>query len=412
MVLAPFVAYFLLNFLNRDFLTTIQLFSYLGVILILIHGSKKKPIKFPKYLLFYLLFVLYIFFSTFYLLDRDFKIKYLITNRELGAFNLMLIVENTTISKKYFNLSIDLSKKILIIAILMIIIQQGINPNLFVHPEVAYMATLEPATESRLHSIYSWINMYSNGFAFVPVFLIVVELLDKQKKKILIWIVFGLIYAILTKTRWAMVNALMVFAFLFINHKDKTKRFFKYIFIIPVIMVSTYVVLNAVGINAKGIVEDRILESGKKQQSASTRLLAFKVFNDFFWKEYLLGAGNVKFGMGSDVKSRNPYALRRALHGSSQIHVGYLSLFYIYGLAGGSIFMAFLFTMMTKLYRNSKKTTYWSPFIGILGFVVGNLTFVTFSMLEMGLILALLMNKYFVDENKKQQRLKLNIENV
>ena len=53
--------------------------------------------------------------------------------------------------------------------------------------------------------------------------------------------------------------------------------------------------LNSIGIDFKGIVQDRILESNKsssQHKSASTRLLAFEAFNKFYWDNPILGVGS------------------------------------------------------------------------------------------------------------------------
>ena len=402
MLISPFVAFVLFHGARMDFLTTFQIFTYLGVILIFLFANANNPIKFPKYLWFYLLFILYVFYSTFYILDREFKFKYLISNRLIGAFNLMLIIENVSISKKYFNLIIKLSSRILIIAIVVIIVQEVYNRNFFLRPDMVNEFVTESDSEDRLQSIYSWLSTLSNGFGFIPVFIIIVERMERKKKKILLWILFGLVYAMLTKGRWMMINALLVLVLLFVNKKDKLKQIYKYAVIIPVIALSSYITLNTIGIDAKGIVVDRILEKNDSASntSATTRLLAITVFQKFYWKNAVFGVGDKKFGMGSDKNSNHNYELRKALGGrSSQIHVGYLSLFYTYGAVGGLLFLSFLFLIMKKFLKNARKTTFWGPFLGMLGLVLANFTLVFYSVYEVGLILALIANKYYVNEH-------------
>jgi len=64
------------------------------------------------------------------------------------------------------------------------------------------------------------------------------------------------------------------------------------------------------------------------QTSAGTRILAFKAFNDLYW-DNPLGTGPIRYGMGGTGKQ--DYKLRSFLKDrSSQMHVGYLSLFYMY----------------------------------------------------------------------------------
>ena len=43
----------------------------------------------------------------------------------------------------------------------------------------------------------------------------------------------------------------------------------------------------------------------------------------------------------------------------------------------------------------AKIHTYYSPFLGMLGLALANLTMVTFSLFEVGLIVSVFMNKYY-----------------
>ena len=390
-----FVTY---DILNIDFTRIMQLLSYIGVILILVFRKSDNPIKFPSYLFFYLLFILYVFYSAFYQLDRTFKVSYLFSNRLIGAFNFMFIIENLKISKKHYELLIKISTRVLVIAVLVILIQQTINKNFFIRKDLIEAGSAISGSKDRLNSIYSWIGTNVAGFGFVPVFIIIIEYLDKKKKKILGLIMIGVVFAVLTKARWIMVNTLLVFVLLFVNHKNKSLIFFKYLTIIPMILVVMFFALNSVGIDSKKIVEDRILESDKKdisKKSAGTRLLAIKVFNKLYWYNPIFGKGSIKYGMGGTGKQ--DYELKKALAGhSSQLHVGYLSVLYMYGILGASFFFIFLILLIRKLYKDAKKTGYWAPLLGALGFVLANVTLVTFNFFQMGLLLSLVVNTYYL----------------
>jgi len=395
---APFVAYVMLGILNIDFVTVMQLLSYIGVISLFVFKPKNVTLKFPKYILFYLLFVLYVFHSAFIQLDRDFKVIYLFKNELIGGLNFMFIIENITITKRYYNLIIKISKYILLIAVLIILMQQAINPQIFMNPDFISEDFLKSDNDNRLYSIYSWLgNLQAVGFGFVPIFLLVIEDLDKKKKEILKWLLIGLTFALLSKARWIMVNAFLVFVILFINHRDKTIRFFKFLFFIPLIIYLSLFALKAVGIDAAGIVNERILEKDKanmKQTTAGTRLLAFEAFGKLFWNKPILGNGNKRYGMGGTGKQ--DLELRRILKGrSSQIHVGYLSLLYKYGIVGGFFFLGFLYLFLKQLYKNAKIVGIWAPFLGMMGLVLANLTLVHFSVMQMGFLIILIADKFY-----------------
>ncbi len=410
-MISPFASYIVFGIMNIGYNRLYSLSTYVGVMLIIIYRNKNNPIIFPKYLGFYLLFLLYEYYSTFFILNREFKMMYLVSNPTIATFNLLFIVENLSINKKYYNYLFNLSKKILIIALLVIIIQQTYDSSFFVEPIAASLFTKGSVNEASLFSIYSWTSALGTGLSFVPILYFVIEDLDRKNKtkKVWLWLLFGMVFALLTKARWIMINTLMSFLLLIITKKGKFKLILKYLTILPIILMISFFTLNSIGVDVDGIVEERILESGTKdirKKSAGTRLLAFTAFNKFFWKKPILGQGNFKYGMGGTGKKQD-YELEKFLAGrSSQLHVGYLSVLYMFGLVGGLFFVLFIFFFLKKMYLGAKMTGIWAPFLGILSFAIANLTLVTFNLMELGLIFAVLSNKYFVKQYQNTKRIK------
>ncbi len=380
-----------------------QLLSYIGVILLFIFKTKGTKIKIPNYLIFYLLFIFYEFYSTFELLGRDFKYIYLLGYGPIGGFNMLLIIENIKIKKREFEFIFKWSRYVLIIAIITIILQQTVDSSIF-SDKWLIEDNADPIygpNEFRLHSIYSWIDMVAYGFVFVPIFILIVEQAHRNKKSIIIWITAGILYAFFTKSRWILLNSLFVFLILIINEKYKIWSFIRLLIIIPVISIGVIVLLNIANVNVDGILKDRILESNKKEKSAGTRLIAFEAFNRLYWQSPLFGKGNIAYGMGGIEKQ--DYQLRSFLRGrSSQIHVGYLMLFYSFGIIGGFFFLAFLTLLLTKLYKDATKTTYWGPFLAVMGFALANLTLVMFSIFHIGFIFAMVANKYYIESQVRE----------
>lgn len=406
--IGPFIAYFLYVYLsNMDFFKVIQLLCFVGAFLIVIYRSDANKIVFPAYLLFYLFFIFYEFYSAFIQLDREFKIIYLFSNRLIGGFLIMFIIENIQIPEGYFKRIIKISRIILMIAIAVILIQQIVNPNFFLRTDLVDQYHLNTGSEDRLLSIYSWLGLLSIGFSFVPVFLLVVEDSEKRNMKgTMIWILAGLMFALLCKSRWVMVYSSLVFVIYYLNHKKNILKKLRFLAILPVILLVGYVSLDSAGVEIDKIIENRVLEKNKgglTKGSASTRLLAFEAFDRFFWENPIFGVGNIKYGMGGT--GRQDYKLERFLAGkSSQIHVGYLSLFYMYGLLGALMFITFLVLFLSKLYRDAKFTGRWASFLGLLGFGLANFTLVEFSVFELGIIITLTANKYYV-QNARQLKI-------
>ena len=329
---------------------------------------------------------------------------YLFSNPLIGGFNMMFIIENLTIPKMKYDKVIRFSKYILVIAFVVILYQQAVDPLFFVRSDGFDEFSEISSDSNRLPSIYSSLGSIAIGFCFIPVFLLVVEVREKHYRNVIIWIIIGLTVAFLSKARWIMLNSFLVFILVFIINKGRFSRQLKYIFLVPFIMIASYFFLNLVGIDASAIVKNRILESDKQnlsQSSAGTRILAFEAFNRLYWNKPFLGSGNIKYGMGGT--GQQEYELRSFLRGrSSQIHVGYLSLFYMYGLVGGTLFLSFLFLLLKKLYKNARQTHIWAPFLGFIGLALANWTLVAFSVFEMGLLIVFYADQYY------SQHLKFN----
>tara|TARA_R110002073_G_scaffold72537_1_gene177549 strand:- start:562336 stop:563613 length:1278 start_codon:yes stop_codon:yes gene_type:complete len=397
-VIAPILGFITIRFIDIDLFMLLQFFSFIGIFLLLIFRTNARPIIFPKYILFYLLFILYVFYSAFFILDRDFKINYLFSNRLVGALNFMLIIENVPISKKQYQLLIKSSIAILIFAFVVIVIQEVVDPSFFLSNKFERADLIaEGDTENRLMSIYSWIGELNEiGFGFVPVFILITEHFLQQKKKIFLWMLMGMVFILLSKARWVMLNGLVVFVLLIINSENKIGQVVKYAFLIPLLSIVIFFGLKYVGLNVEGIVNERILEKNDKgsEKSATTRFLAFDAFNKLYWENAFWGKGSIKYGMGGT--GQQDYQLKKFLNGrSAQIHVGYLSLFYMYGLVGGFFFMAFLTLFMRKIYKQAKMMRFWAPFLGFLGLVLANLTLVTFSTFQVGLLTVLIAHNYY-----------------
>ena len=410
-IFAPFAAWFSENYLEMSFTRIMQLLSFVGVLLLIVFRNDKNPIKFPKYLLFYFLFIIYVFYSDLYRLDREFEIMYLFSNPFIGGFNFIFIIENLYISKKYYSWLLKMSKIVLIISIIVILIQQVHDSSFLANiksDSVPGEIIVIDKTQNRLSSIYSWISDIAVGFGFVPIFILLVEEMDKRRKNILLWVFLGIIFTFLTKERWIMLNALLVLPILFMNYKNQAKKFFKYLILTPLLSFSLFLALEYSGVDVTGIINDRILESDKKgleAKTAGSRILAFEAFDKFFWDHPILGKGDIKYGMGV-TKGKSDYKLKRYLAGrSSQMHVGYLSLLYLYGVIGAFFFLGFLYLIIRKLYKNAKLTGVWAPFLGFLGFAIANLTLVTFSVFEMGLIIVLVADKFYTQRIKEERKI-------
>lgn len=403
MALSPLLSIFFDSILKLEWDFLLNSLTYFGVFLYFFFKEGQSPIRFPKYLIFYLLFSLYLYFSAFILYDKNFEFKYIYQNKMLAAVNLIFIIENITISKSFYNKLFNISKVVLVLAFLVILYQELVDGSFLMRQDLSVDSTfLGPKSEYRLKSIYSYLGYLTFGLGFLPILLWVIEIGNIRMKKILFWVFIGFLYAFLSKARWLMVNSITILLVLLIREKNKFFHSFKYfIYFISIIFLG-YQALNFLGVDTNSIIENRILEKQRSNDAKSydTRIFAFKVFNKLFWEKPFLGAGDHKYGMGGT--GRHEYKLRALLQDrSAQIHVGYLSLFYKFGLIGGSFFLGFLFYLLRDLYWLGRNYKIWSPLFGIAGFALVNFTQVSFIFLELGLIFMIFVFRFYTQEEKE-----------
>ena len=162
-------------------------------------------------------------------------------------------------------------------------------------------------------------------------------------------------------------------------------------------LILCYNVMENLGIPIKDIIEKRILESesgGFLGGSSNTRILAFVIFAKLFPDNPIFGKGMMHSfeGKSKDIK------LSRMIKGNtSQIHVGYLSCLYYYGIVGFIPFIFFIINLESRMRGHAKSTGDWGPHFVLLGFIVSNFTLVNFSYIYFGLLIGLVYYKYSLD---------------
>jgi len=366
-----------------------------------------KKYRFPKYTLFLLAFIIYTIISDKYLVGKTLNIKYFYTNRLVSSYLILLIIENIYIGKRFIKVYLKLVIIVLISAVVVMIFQQVIDKTFLVDLQSKYtsMYVLNMSDfNTQLPSIFSWMGGLEITFYFISLAGVVLSIKFMQSvslRNIFFWFTFVIVFAFLSKSRWTMVNALLLFALYPIYMKINIKKFFQYVLVTLLIVYTSFIVLESANVPVTKVISDRIFEEnrgGLGQGSSGTRILAFIVFSKLFPEHPIFGKGHLHV-TGGDSKD---YELVRELAGrSSQIHVGYLSLFYYYGIVGGILFLLFLFQFLRKLYHESKLSHFWGGFFAILGFVAGNLTLVTFTVFWAGISMALMFHKYYLDISRQ-----------
>lgn len=337
-------------------------------------------------------------------------IKYFYSDPIWLSFIALLVVENTNFS---YN-SLGLVKKVLIITLILasiVSIIQISKPLFFVNneafvKELSYDRMAEYYDNNALNtsakdrgkvfrllsgyrlSIFSWINQLSVGIDTIAIFSILIAWRPINRINRGVVTVFAAIVSFLSSSRWIMLGFLVVASQIFWTSKNKLTSLIYFIFSSVALLISLALIASLLGFDVEQYISERLMDD-----SASTRLLAFEVFFKVFPDNPIFGTGGV------DTEE-----MVRLLGGqSSQIHVGFLKLFYYYGLIGGLLYLSFMTAFLIRLRKMAKHSGYWGGFFAILAFFIANLTLFELSLFYFGPLLAIIFANYFYF-NKMQDK--------
>ena len=381
---------------NPDTLFGYLCFLLLGEIILTKFLTNGK-IRIPLYTLLFGCFFFYAFILDVFVSGNFFRrspLHYFYTSDYLRFFIACILIENTKFPRKYIDYAITALIIVLGLAACVSIIQIkdpvffakktfGMSGDLSLERMQIYFdqSTEKKSLELRhmlggyRFSVYSWIHELSVGIDSIAVLSILLGLRTLEKWKRLIVYASGALVSFLASSRWIMLNFFVVASQDFWFKKNKLFFAIKYgVAGIALILVLAYAATLA-GMDIQGFVEKRLMND-----SALTRIYAFEVFGKVFSENPILGTG------GKDT----PEMLRLIKGKTSQIHVGYLKLFYYYGMVGGLLYLTFLWAFLHNLWRRAKKTGFWGSFFAILAIAVANLTLYETDLFYHGPMLAIL----------------------
>ncbi len=408
----PFFAFFTEKYLgkNADTLFGALCFLLLGEFILTKFITKGK-IKIPMYTMLFGCFFLYAFLMDVLVSGNFFKgspVNYFYTSDYLRFFIACILIENTKFPKKFIDIAITAMIVVLGLAACVSILQID-NPLFFAKKSFGLSGDLSAerlqyyfseSTEKKSleirhmlsgyrHSIYSWIHDLSVGIDSIAVLSILLGLKHLSKLKRLVIYGSGALVSFLVSSRWVLLNFFVVASQSFWFKKNKIIYALKYSLYGVGLLVMMAYAASFMGIDVEKFVEDRLMSD-----SALTRLYAFEVFGKVFPDNPILGTG------GEDT----PEMLRLIKGRTSQIHVGYLKLFYYYGIIGGLLYLTFLGSFLLNLWRRAKRTGFWGSFFAILAFAVANLTLYETDLFFHGPMLAILFAGAINYNEKKQDQ--------
>jgi len=293
--------------------------------------------------------------------------------------------DNVYLNFKEINRLIKLFKYTIILSLIIILIQVY-DSRFFTNDFFLLINEHSNIYTARRVAIFSFADKDDIGLSFLPILSILISHTIKNKKGFWFYIISGGIISILTNTRYIIIGYVIILFQIVNIYKLKISGFFRLIIITGVSIFIFYNIIISLGYNLSDYYSQRLFK--EESIEGTTRYLAFETFNKFYKDNWLLGTG---VHLTEDIEEY-------LAHRSSQIHVGYLSHLVSYGLIGSLLLFGFWIFLGIDLYKKARITNYYGSFYGYLIFIWANFTFVQYSLISYGLLLAFVFDKYYQDK--------------
>jgi hypothetical protein len=357
------------------------LFAILSLGYLIIY--KRLNFRVPNYIIcFSLAFIYYLVWAIY----QGFQvqgglIQFLYKNHLFTTIFILLLIENMRFNERTINNFILIFKVTLVVATCVTLIQVFINPDFFMPiGDLNYYGAgvSEQFGKTRFLSIFAYTHLHDSGMSYLSIASIIMAISFRKGVTPYIWIFLMLIYVVMSGARWIMLCYLVSLLFLFKTYKGI--KSLRYVVLSFVILIIALYLLQVLGFDLTRFFKERIME-----ESYKSRIMAIGWFKENFPQ-------NPFFGTGERVTK----SLAKEIAGeSSQIHIGYLSHLYEFGIIGSSFLFAAWFLILRDYYTTAKQSGYYGSFLGFLSFVIANFTLPQYSIFFYGLIFTFIFNRYY-----------------
>ena len=388
----------LLGFILRGIYDTrIAVLTFFGNAFVLIFialwlSKGWSKIKFPAYALPLLLLSVYVGAWDFFngnVAERGVEIV-LFRNYHFFSLVTLLIIENSTFSKKFIKRIVFLLTITIIPAILVSMIQATFDPFFFT-PESYFTenaASIGNMYEMRPPSIFAYLGFNDVALSFIPILSLVLGYrmrynYDKLVTGVLMFL--GGLVCFATNARYAMINFVTVISQVLVGKRMNIKKILLYVLVCILGLIVILLVLQYIGYDLGMYLQERLLDT-----SANTRLMAFSLIYKYLPQHPIFGTG---VRVGEDLYWEIQYI-------SSQIHVGYLSLLYEYGIVGGILTYWVWYLLFKDLRNVARMTKFYASLFGFVTFLLANAALVQYDIYLYGIVYLFVFSKHFKDEHE------------
>ncbi len=313
--------------------------------------------------------------------------KFLYKNPAMFSIFVFLMVENAVFTGKFIRRIVIIFKATIIVAFIVSFIQVFVIEYFLIPVQLYEDVNIAQFGIIRFPSFFAYLDPNEMGFSFLPIAGIVLSYDMYYKNRFTaVFVVLSGVVAILSSTRYIQIGYFIILMQLLIGKKFSLKNTMLLLVMLGVSIFLSTIFLRAIGFDLDDYYYTRLIE-----RTYMSRIVGINLFIRFFPQ-------NPLFGVGQRVSDE----LYSALGGySSQIHIGYLSHLYEWGIVG-SIFVFTAWALMAlKMWRVAVHSRFYGGFFGMLIFLFANATLVEYDLFHYGIIFSLVFTKFF--ENALQR---------
>jgi hypothetical protein len=383
--LAPVIGYFTISYFARRPVYYLQ-FSVAAFFILYI--LRYRFYIQPRYALTLLLYTIYIwgwnFFNGYF--ENKGLFKFLFTNMHLYNVLLLFLIYNMRYSDKFIKYSLLFIQLYFVILIAGQMLQFFINPDLFVPDFWSPDFVTDPTIyEIRRPSVFALVSDHEIGISILALFALYFGYSINVKKMPWIWLLLGVLYAILTNTRYIMAGMVLVLFQFYFGVSTTSKRLKYFITLFIAIIIGYYLIVNVFGYKFETFYKERLF--AEQDITKTSRYFAVEIFAEHFPKHPWFGTGvNLTPEIAKEIKGR-----------SSQIHIGYLAHLVSYGIFGSLLLFGFWFSVLRSFYKRARITKFYGSFFAFLMLIWANVTLVSYEIFYIGIIYAFIFDKYYYD---------------
>lgn len=316
-------------------------------------------------------------------------------HRTIHAVAILFVVDNLLFSRKLIETLVWMMKGTIVVAAVFSMIQVVVDPFFFTPDIFEDIMSRYSWGSNTLHvrrlSIFGFSNLNDIGLSFLPVVAVMTGYEVKEKDRIpVLMLILAFFVVVVNNSRYIQLGFFIAAAPALYYRGRLLRNSLVALVGMAALILFMGLVLEAIGYDVGLYIEERLLDD-----SGGSRILAFEIFSRFF-------PDNPIFGTGQHLTQEILVALAGR---SSQIHVGYLSHLYSFGIVGTFLALTFWVLIAFRLWKVAKRTGFWGSYYGFMVFLWANVTMVFYWVFTFGLALCYLFASYY-DSKENEENLK------